>query len=271
MFKKILWFFAAGMLLLFLSVNSVLAGTVPPVWESNFGALIPGGAQSDDSVSDISLGFMFPFFGQNYTSATVSSNGFVQFGGSDSARCCNADSSTFVAGYPTIAGAWFDLYPPGNTNGGVYLNTSTANRAVITWNAVPEYGQSQTAPYESTFQIQLYSTGEVILAYDQFSVPGTVNGHIALIGLTPGGGGADPGSTDLLGATYPMSPSGTVYQLFPNQNNTPTAAAAAGAVADGLDLTFFTTAPSSVPEPSTLVLFGLGTMALVAFRRRARC
>jgi hypothetical protein len=48
---------------------------------------------TDDSTAPISLNPAgFTFFGINYTGATVSSNGFVQFGGSDGDLCCNGDA-----------------------------------------------------------------------------------------------------------------------------------------------------------------------------------
>src|SRR5713226_5985011 len=164
------------------------AATIPPVWESSFGVPIPGGAQFDDGTSSIALGFLFPFQGATYATATVSSNGFLQLGGSNGSRCCNGFVSTFLAGFPTISPFWFDLYPPGG--GAVKLNTFPG-RAVITWDGVPGFSSGPG----NTFQMQLLSSGQIIFGYVQADNT-TVTGHQVLIGVTPGGGAADPGSTN---------------------------------------------------------------------------
>lgn len=235
---------------------------VPPGWVSSYGSAIPGGAQNDDSVSQIDLGFAFPFFGQTYTTAYVSGNGFIQFGGSDGSRCCDASVPDFLSGYPTIAGAWFDLYPPGG--GAVALNTSTPNTAVITWDAIPEFPGSTDPSALNTFQIELDSNGNIRLSYMSFDVGITVSHHTTLIGITPGGGVSDPGSTDLLALTYPIDPGGTIYQLLTQVSGTSIAASTGFS---GQTLTFGTGAIASVPEPGTLGLFVAGVLCAFLYRR----
>ena len=57
---------------------------------SSSGTLVPGGVNScDDCVSGaLPIGFSFDFYGNTYTDAFVSSNGFVTFNNNPRAGCC---------------------------------------------------------------------------------------------------------------------------------------------------------------------------------------
>ena len=185
-----------------LTAAPLLAQT--PCFETNLGTNLN---LTDDSVAtNRALGFSFPFGASTVTAVSVSSNGFVWLGNSTDSACCNGDVNAFLSGLARIAGLWTDLDP--GSNGGVFFNTFPG-RAVITWNQVPEYGVG--VPF--TFQIQLLSTGAVTMFWD-----GTVGvtGHTALVGITPGGGAANPGARDY-SATLPFNTGtvATVFESFP--------------------------------------------------------
>ncbi len=177
---------------------------LPRSWESNIGAQITA---CDDCTVPVSLGFAFPFRGSSFTTAQVSSNGFVTFGNAvPFGGCCNADVSSFLAGPARIAASWFDLIG-GN---GVHFN-ALPGRAVITWDHTFEYCCTGT----NTFQMQLLSDGRIVFGFGAGSNAVSNGRHIALTGVTPGGDAADPGSTDLSHAAPLSTRGGTAYELFP--------------------------------------------------------
>ena len=79
----------------------------------------------DDEVSSaLPIGFSFDFYGNTYTDAFVSSNGFITFNGGGDAGCCTGNPLPTLGGDPTnlVAGLWTDLFPPG-TGGNVRYET----------------------------------------------------------------------------------------------------------------------------------------------------
>ena len=74
----------------------------------------------------------------------------------------------------------------------------------IRYKNVPEFFTTGS----NTFTIDMTcSTGDVSITY------GATNGNDGLVGVTEGGGAADPGGTDL-SAGGPYSATGTTYELF---------------------------------------------------------
>ncbi len=178
--------------------------------DPNFGASI---SMSDDSVSGaLSLGFTVSFAGVSYDSVIVSSNGFVYLWDSLGSvpqptldRCCTGDVAQLLASTsPIIAGMWLDLNP--SSGGSVHFN-SLPGEVLITWSAVPTYPNNGA----NTFQIGIASSGVVELAYD-LNVRNL--GYVALTGMSPGAGAANPGGSDLSASPF-VTNSATVYQLFP--------------------------------------------------------
>lgn len=123
----------------------------------------------DDSTRLVQLGFPFEYYGQTYTQAWVSSNGFVSFNNIGH-LCCN--------GFPieqaprnTIYGLWTDLISGGNP----YYRTD-ANIALFGWYNTQEYGSG----LPNTLEIALFPDGKVQWNY------GDVNNqwHTVTAGLT---------------------------------------------------------------------------------------
>jgi cysteine-rich repeat protein len=176
-----------------------------PTYETSFGEDL---RLEDDNTARIALGFAFPFFGASYTSAFVSSNGFLTFGSIPSSQCCDGSVPLFLGGPPRIAPAWFDLVP---TTFAPVRYAMHPDRAVITWNGTSEFG----AGCNHTFQVQLFADGRIVFAYrilQTQTCPGLL--HDGLIGITSGGGVGDPGEIDLSVAPPLLTGDAAVYEFF---------------------------------------------------------
>ncbi len=75
----------------------------------------------------------------------------------------------------------------------------------VTFQDVPEFFSTGANNFAVTMTC---STGDVSIAY------GSVTSSDSIVGLTEGGGAADPGETDL-SAGGPYSVTGTTYERFP--------------------------------------------------------
>ena len=249
--------FLAEVFVLALVVPSVcMAGVVPSIWDPNYvsGTLLV--LNQDDAVATFTLTSNFTFGGTSYSVGSVSTNGFLTLGADDLLNgngCCNGDASGLLNGNPRISLAWTDLITS------VYMN-AILNGASFTWEGVD---QSTSVPV--LFQALLYDSGQIVFGYESLSTDSISN--MMLIGLSVGGGAADPGESNLapnssfnLGAS-----SNTIYQLL-----TPTGGGFFGPTTpvtfDGSNIQFDPSA--TTPEPSSLLL-GLTGLAAVFMRRRA--
>ena len=112
----------------------------------------------DDATAPVQLGFTFDYFGQQFSQAWVSSNGFVSFANIGN-LCCN--------GFPieqaprnAVWASWSDLVSGSNP----YAQTVTIDGQkifVAGWYNTQEYGSGLL----NTFEVQLYESGLVNVAY----------------------------------------------------------------------------------------------------------
>ena len=123
----------------------------------------------DDSTRLVQLAFPFEYYGQTFTQAWVSSNGFISFNNVGH-LCCNG-APMDQAPRNTIYGLWTDLISGGNP----YYRTD-ANSAVFGWYNTQEYGSGLS----NTLEIAIFSDGKVQWNY------GDVNNqwHMVSAGLT---------------------------------------------------------------------------------------
>jgi subtilisin family serine protease len=158
------------------------AGDPYAVAEGAAAALTNGGTSigltGDDRYADFALDFSFPFFGQNFTEVTVSTNGNLYFSepplrtGLDPGNLDNADdppgSPRALGGYKMIAGLWedLDLNTSRRADAGVYV-TKTANQIIFRWKAVPCHfdGNTCLGGANVDFEIQLNSNGVIRSRY----------------------------------------------------------------------------------------------------------
>lgn len=206
--------FTKCLALIVLTGWSIAAIAQPAVWETDFGSDLGLG---DDSTADVALAdFTFPFQGTTYTGAdiiNVSSNGFISINGDNGSDCCAGNPAGLVGDtFGRIAVFWADLNP--SSAGGVFVNTfdddmnMVTDRLVVTWDTVLFDNDGPIS-----VQAQLFADGTIILGYNGFLLAGFNDD--TLIGVSPGGGVADPGSTDLTASVpFDSGAEGTVYEFW---------------------------------------------------------
>ena len=153
-------------------------------------------AGSDDDQVQLNLGFTFSFYGQNYTTVCVNSNGFLTLGNCDAvlaaANFANQDlaSAAPQGDLPMVAAYWTDLTFAMPGAGAVFYQTSGAagsRRFVVQWNqAYPQNGTSGL-----TFEAILSEGTNQILVQYANTVTGSNSfdqGASATVGIRDAGG-----------------------------------------------------------------------------------
>ena len=114
----------------------------------------------DDATREVDLGFTFTYFGQDFTRAWISSNGFVSFQ-SPANLCCNGQPIE-EAQRNTIYQYWTDLI---NWTGTPYYSRQKledgTNSLLVGWYNTYEYGGNKP----TSFEMSLYDTGGITFNY----------------------------------------------------------------------------------------------------------
>jgi hypothetical protein len=137
----------------------------PPIWESNYGAVIPSLTLGDDESDSVTLSFDFPFDGVLYRTIFIGTNGDLQLGSLGIDDDIDYDHWSYMEeftadGAPSISGFATDLDL--SSTGTIHFN-DFGDRAVFTWN---EVGTDSNELALSTFQISLYSNGRILLGWN---------------------------------------------------------------------------------------------------------
>ncbi|MCU0865184.1 MAG: hypothetical protein MUC36_15465 [Planctomycetes bacterium] len=162
-----------------LNAGSYTVGSLTGSWIAPAGTSLPAG---DDVGSLQALPFSLPFPGGSTNNLWVCSNGFVS--SANNGTSFQPSPGDLLSGQRTWAALWRDLNPGANT----MRFDANAQRAVVTFNAVPNYSGGGTV----TFQWQFWATGTVHVIYQ--AVAGSTE---TLVGYSPGGASADPGPVDI--------------------------------------------------------------------------
>jgi len=125
----------------------------------------------DDNTAKIDLGFEFTYWGQTFTSAWVSSNGFVSFQGGNH-LCCNGYQLE-QSQRNTIYGFWTDLV---SYNGNPYYSRKQGS-ILFGWYNTSEYGTQNNY----TFEIGLKDDNSIQFNYG--AMP-NLTYHYATAGIT---------------------------------------------------------------------------------------
>ncbi|HEY0006746.1 MAG TPA: S8 family serine peptidase [Pyrinomonadaceae bacterium] len=129
----------------------------------------------DRYIENYSLPFSFPFYGQQYSTVTVSSNGSLYFATPPQFSNADANHSTFdLNNYKMIAGMWddLDLNKCFRADADVYVTQPGAGRVIFRWQGIPfTYpGSCPASPETDTskfvnFEIELQQNGTIISRY----------------------------------------------------------------------------------------------------------
>jgi hypothetical protein len=128
----------------------------------------------DDATARISLGFEFDYWGQTFTDAWVSSNGFVSF--QSAANLCCSGQPIEQAQRNTIYGYWSDLV---SYTGNPYFRRDDGS-ILFGWYGTSEYGTNNS----STFEIGLFSDGRIQLNYGSLGFSGNRDFTAGITGPT---------------------------------------------------------------------------------------
>ncbi len=127
----------------------------------------------DDDRTEIVLPFTFKFYGNDYTSIWLSSNGWISFGTDPETNAySNAPIPSADAPNAIIAPLWDDLNP---SNGGniYYFSDTTNHRFIIQFKDVPFYGSTTEV---ASFTVVLYDPdyyttptgdGDILIMYNK--------------------------------------------------------------------------------------------------------
>ncbi len=131
------------------------------------------------------------FAGQLYTRLSVSANGLVSFGGTNSSPL--AGPSAF-ASLPAVAGCWTDLDNRPSAQGNDVVISQAGGVIRVRYLLVPTFGQPGTA---SSVDI-VFDTLAGTTVMENYA-PDPASLATSLVGLSPGGGATDPGAISFLG------------------------------------------------------------------------
>jgi subtilisin family serine protease len=135
---------------------------VPFSWVDVRGVPPLSGADGDDAFSTLNIGFQVPLYGQNHSTAYISSNGFLALGSNAGATAfANAAMPTTAAPNGVVAPFWDDLFP--GAGGSVHAGVagSPGSRVLhVEWFNVAHFSLSGSGT--ATFEVALHeATGEI--------------------------------------------------------------------------------------------------------------
>ncbi len=118
----------------------------------------------DDQDIEVELPWPFPFYGDEFTTVRVGSNGYLNFGGSRPLAPTRSVVNLPARAYPRglLAVLYRDLDP--SSGGQVYWGTTARGETVFTWQNVPQYQVEGDGP-RHTFQCVLSRSGEILYNY----------------------------------------------------------------------------------------------------------
>lgn len=116
----------------------------------------------DDSYYTLALPFTFNFYGVDYNTIYISSNGFVTFNSDGANSLSNEQIPEAYVPNAFIAADWTDLYPP---DGGAIYYLGNANQLIVQYQDIYNYDGSG----DNTFQLILKKDGSIKIQYLQMN------------------------------------------------------------------------------------------------------
>jgi hypothetical protein len=208
------------------TTKSPKSSKVPPTtcqsafsFNPNIGADV--GLDEDDEQINQTLGFSFPFGGNDYTTITVNDNGGIGLGSDVYINYDIAEDDKFESDFIDLGDpALLILNADTNVaNGGSIHFSSSTGVALITWNGVDTYSGNGAA---LTFQMQLYPDGTIVYVYEDLTLAPPPNDtwestsmlpEGIVVWIAPGDGSVTTGID--FTATAPFTSSGNViYEIW---------------------------------------------------------
>ncbi len=168
-----------------------LTSTGNPVALSTGGT--PLGLIADDGLkSNFALPFTFPFFGENFSTITISTNGNLFFSPPPTRPNGDADdvpsSSVGLATFKMISGLWDDLRTDRRSGDDVYVVTPDSNRIIFRWQTVTFGDGTAATELPVSFEIELRQDGTILTRYGA----GQQSPFADIISRVVGIGGGEP-------------------------------------------------------------------------------
>lgn len=131
------------------------------------------GVSGDDTCSSYTLPFTFIYYGKQYNTVWINSNGTLNFDGTFSTYSASAGS---LSNRVMIAAMWKDL---NTSSGGVYVNQPNSDCVRFRWSGVYYNTSSQV-----NFSVTLYRDGRIVISH------GNGNANGGFVGVSSGVGDA---------------------------------------------------------------------------------
>lgn len=146
---------------------SYLTATVPIAWQDIAPTAGTEVIFGSNTFSELPLGFSFNFYGNEYSSLFVGTNGYVTFGSGNTASA-NVAIPHYLDPNNAIYALWDSLNPVGGPAGQIYARQTSPSQYVVQWERVT-HCCSNTNP--ESFQIVLNGADDSItLAYEDVSL-----------------------------------------------------------------------------------------------------
>jgi subtilisin family serine protease len=160
--------------------------------------------------SGFTLPFSFPFFGQNYSSVDISTNGNLYFSPPPrrgSAIDADADdvpsSAVGLAQFKMISGLWDDLRTDGHVGDDVYVVIPDAAHIIFRWQGeIFGDGSNSASQPKVNFEIELRSDGTIVTRYGSGQSAPINTNLFPVVGI----GGGEPDAYVIPSHTSEQSP-----------------------------------------------------------------
>lgn len=177
---------------------AVSAGNI--AFDNTIGAALPLG---DDDAEEVPLGgFNFPYLGNSYASVFVGSDGHITLGTAE-ASSNTRNAGRHIGGPPRISPLFADLDPSATGAGSVNADVR-ADRIVVTWSGVPEFGTTNS----NTVQAVLHSSGRIDFIYSTIAL------EFAVVGIAEGNDEGPINVVDLSAALPATFQAGAIFEEF---------------------------------------------------------
>lgn len=189
------------------STNSFTVSATATPLDPSFGADLNLGdddAKPAQAADDRTFngGTGFSFLGNSYTTDRifVGSDGHITFGAPDAASTTR-DAARHIGGPPRVSPFFNDLDP--SVSGSVHVDVR-ADRIVVTWNALPEFGTTNS----NTLQAVLWASGVIDFVYSD------LDAQFAVVGVAEGNDEGPINEIDLSSALPVTLEAGAIFEEF---------------------------------------------------------